>query len=146
MAAADLLIGKAGGLTSSEALARDLPLVIVNPIPGQEERNSDHLLEVGTAVRCNSLPTLAWKVEGLLADPARLERLRAGARRAARPRAALEVAAQMARLLRAVPPEGLPPIPLPAEAAQRGGAPGRSGHPRPSRNPLASCTTRHPGR
>jgi processive 1,2-diacylglycerol beta-glucosyltransferase len=115
MAAADLLIGKAGGLTSSEALARDLPLVIVNPIPGQEERNSDHLLEVGAAIRCNSLPTLAWKVEGLLSDPARLARLREAARQAAHPRAALDVVEKMTALLRAVPPEGLPAFPAPED-------------------------------
>jgi Glycosyltransferase family 28 C-terminal domain len=58
MAAADLLVGKPGGLTSSEALARGLALVIVRPIPGQEERNADHLLEAGAAIRCNNLPPL----------------------------------------------------------------------------------------
>src|SRR5271157_3809550 len=41
MAAADLLIGKAGGLTTSEALARELPMALVEPIPGQEDRDSD---------------------------------------------------------------------------------------------------------
>ncbi len=117
MAAADLLIGKAGGLTSSEALARDLPLVIVNPIPGQEERNSDHLLEAGAAIRCNSLPTLSWKVESLLADAGRLARLRGAARNAARPRAAFDVVAKMTTLLRTTPPEGLPAFPAPGDAA-----------------------------
>src|SRR5437016_5727189 len=61
MAAADLLVGKAGGLTTSEALARALPMALVEPIPGQEERNSDHLLEAGAAIRCNNLPVAAWK-------------------------------------------------------------------------------------
>ena len=59
MAAADILVGKPGGLTTSEALARGLVMVIVNPIPGQEERNADHLLEEGAAIRCNNLPVLA---------------------------------------------------------------------------------------
>ena len=45
MSAADLIVGKPGGLTTCEALAKGLVFVIVNPIPGQEERNSDHLLE-----------------------------------------------------------------------------------------------------
>jgi len=53
MAAADLFVGKAGGLTSSEALARELPVIIINPIPGQEERNTDHLLEAGAARSVN---------------------------------------------------------------------------------------------
>jgi processive 1,2-diacylglycerol beta-glucosyltransferase len=43
--AADLLVGKAGGLTSSEAMARGVPIVAVRPIPGQEERNCDYLQE-----------------------------------------------------------------------------------------------------
>jgi processive 1,2-diacylglycerol beta-glucosyltransferase len=51
MTASDLIVGKPGGLTTCEALAKGLVFVIVNPIPGQEERNSDHLLERGAAIR-----------------------------------------------------------------------------------------------
>jgi processive 1,2-diacylglycerol beta-glucosyltransferase len=88
MAAADLFVGKAGGLSSSEALARGLVLVIVNPIPGQEERNADHFLEEGVAIRCNTLATLSWKISVLLEDPARLGRMRENVKRLARPDAA----------------------------------------------------------
>lgn len=91
MAASDLLVGKAGGLTSSEGLARGLVLVIVNPIPGQEERNSDHFLEEGVAIRCNNLPALAYKVDALLSDRERLERMRIAVRRLARPNAAADI-------------------------------------------------------
>jgi processive 1,2-diacylglycerol beta-glucosyltransferase len=92
MAAADLLVGKAGGLTTSEALARSLPMVLIEPIPGQEERNADHLLEAGAAIRCNNLPVAAWKVAALLDDPARLKAMREAARRIARPQAAADIA------------------------------------------------------
>jgi processive 1,2-diacylglycerol beta-glucosyltransferase len=92
MAAADLLVGKAGGLTTSEALARALPMVLIDPIPGQEERNADHLLEAGAAIRCNNLPVAAWKVAALLDDPARLKRMQEAARCMARPNAASEIA------------------------------------------------------
>jgi processive 1,2-diacylglycerol beta-glucosyltransferase len=91
MAAADLLVGKPGGLTSSEALARGLVLVIVNPIPGQEERNSDHFLEEGVGIRCNNLPALAYKIDTLLADEARFSRMQQAVKRMARPEAASEV-------------------------------------------------------
>jgi processive 1,2-diacylglycerol beta-glucosyltransferase len=91
MAAADVLVGKPGGLTTSEALAKELLIVIVNPIPGQEERNSDHLLEQGAAIRCNNLPVLAYKIDQLLAAPARAAEMRQNALRLARPRAALEI-------------------------------------------------------
>ena len=92
MAAADLLVGKAGGLTTSEALARALPMVLIDPIPGQEERNADHLLEAGAAIRCNNLPVAAWKVATLLDDPNRLKRMQDAARRMARPNAAADIA------------------------------------------------------
>jgi processive 1,2-diacylglycerol beta-glucosyltransferase len=88
MAASDLMVGKPGGLTTSEALAKGLIMVIVNPIPGQEERNSDHLLEEGVAIRCNNIPVLAHKIDRLLNDPARLVSMRANVRRLASPRAA----------------------------------------------------------
>jgi processive 1,2-diacylglycerol beta-glucosyltransferase len=92
MAAANLLVGKAGGLTTSEALARALPMVLIEPIPGQEERNADHLLEAGAAIRCNNLPVAAWKVATLLDDPARLRQMQEAARRMARPCAAADIA------------------------------------------------------
>jgi processive 1,2-diacylglycerol beta-glucosyltransferase len=91
MAASDLLVGKAGGLTSSEALARGLALVIVNPIPGQEERNSDHFLEEGVGIRCNNLPALAHKIDTLLADKERFSRMQQAVKRMARPDAASDV-------------------------------------------------------
>jgi len=92
MAAAEIVVSKPGGLTSSEVLARGAAMAIVNPIPGQESRNSDFLLENGAAVRINSIATLPYKLSQLLADPARLARLRRNARRLARPKAAFDVA------------------------------------------------------
>ena len=91
MAASDLLVGKSGGLTSSEALARGLVLVVVNPIPGQEERNSDHFLEEGVAIRCNNLPALPFKIDTLLSDKERFSRMRQAVKRLARPHAASEI-------------------------------------------------------
>jgi processive 1,2-diacylglycerol beta-glucosyltransferase len=88
MAAADLLVGKAGGLTTSEALARALPMTIVEPIPGQESRNADHLLEAGAAVRCNNLPAAPWKIAGLLECPEKLAAMKSAAVKMARPDAA----------------------------------------------------------
>jgi processive 1,2-diacylglycerol beta-glucosyltransferase len=91
MKAADLVVSKPGGLTTSETLACGAVMVVVNPIPGQETRNSDYLLENGAAVKVNTAGTLAWKVSALLKDPERLARLRANVVRIARPRAAYDV-------------------------------------------------------
>jgi processive 1,2-diacylglycerol beta-glucosyltransferase len=99
MAAADLLVGKAGGLTTSEALARNLPMALIEPIPGQEERNADHLLEAGAAIRCNNLPAAAWKIAQLLDDSPRLGHMRDAARALAKPNAAANIAEDALRLL-----------------------------------------------
>ncbi|MGQ9650726.1 MAG: MGDG synthase family glycosyltransferase [Phycisphaerae bacterium] len=98
MAAADLVVGKPGGLTTSEALARSLVYVIVNPIPGQEERNADHLLEEGVAIRCNNLPVLAYKIDCLLGNPERLAAMKANVQRIARPRAAYDIVNKLREL------------------------------------------------
>ncbi|MDQ3623315.1 MAG: glycosyltransferase [Verrucomicrobiota bacterium] len=91
MRISDLFIGKPGGLTTSEALAVGLPMAIVAPIPGQEERNTDHLLEDGVAIRCNEMTTIPFKIDRLLDDPARLASMRARALAAGRPHAARAV-------------------------------------------------------
>ena len=98
MSASDVLLGKPGGLTTSEALSKGLVFVIVNPIPGQEERNSDHLLEEGVAIRCNNLPVLAYKVDQLLEDTERFRRMQANAWRLARPHAARDVVNKLLEL------------------------------------------------
>ena len=95
MTASDLVLGKPGGLTTCEALAKGLVFVIVNPIPGQEERNSDHLLEAGVGIRCNNLPTLAYKLDRLLSDRARFATMQENSRRMGRPNAAKEIVQQL---------------------------------------------------
>ncbi len=91
MAAADLAITKPGGLTTSECLAMGLPMIVVSPIPGQEERNADFLLENGAALKACDAGALAWRVQDLLADRQRLARLRENAHRLGRPDAARQV-------------------------------------------------------
>jgi processive 1,2-diacylglycerol beta-glucosyltransferase len=92
MCAADVVVSKPGGLTTSEVLARGAAMAIVNPIPGQESRNSDYLLEHGAAIKINNLATMPMKLTKLLSDPARLESLKSNARQIAKPRAAYDVA------------------------------------------------------
>ena len=98
MSASDLIVGKPGGLTTCEALAKGLVFVIANPIPGQEERNADHLLEQGAAIRSNNPATLGYKIEKLINDPQRLNTMRANAQNFARPNAAFDIADKLANL------------------------------------------------
>jgi processive 1,2-diacylglycerol beta-glucosyltransferase len=92
MQMSDLFIGKPGGLTTAECLASGLPMVIVSPIPGQEDRNSDHLLEKGIAIKCNEFTTLPYKIDGLFDEPGRLETMRRNALAFGRPHAATTIA------------------------------------------------------
>ncbi len=91
MAAGDLAITKPGGLTTSECLAMGLPMIVVAPIPGQEERNADFLLENGAALKACDTGALVYRVTRLLDEPGRLETLRRNAARLGRPDAARSV-------------------------------------------------------
>jgi processive 1,2-diacylglycerol beta-glucosyltransferase len=99
MACADLVITKPGGLTSSECLAMGLPMIVNSPIPGQEERNADFLLEQGVALKAFDSITLEYRVDYLLAHPEKLADMRRNAQALGRPNAAKQVlAAVMANL------------------------------------------------
>jgi processive 1,2-diacylglycerol beta-glucosyltransferase len=91
MRISDLAISKTGGLTSSECLAAGLPLIAYKPYPGQEERNCNYLLEEGAAVRIQQISGLAYKVDGLIEEPGRLEGMKDNALRIARPDAASRI-------------------------------------------------------
>ena len=92
MDAAHLIVTKPGGMTTSECLAKGLPMVIVNPLPGQEERNADFLLEKGIALRVHDLADLADEVDILLKSPDHLSRMSKAAYENAKPNAADDVA------------------------------------------------------
>ena len=113
MAVADLLITKPGGLTSSEALAMGKPLLILNPIPGQEAANSDFLLERGAAAKVNRVEDLPYRVKQLLAGRKLADMARA-ARKLGRPQAARDICEEVTRratgLGVAIAPAATPPI------------------------------------
>ncbi|MBC7514233.1 MAG: galactosyldiacylglycerol synthase [Herminiimonas sp.] len=91
MACADLIVTKSGGLTSAECLAAALPMVINAPIPGQEERNADYLVEQGVALKAIDPVTVEYRVRHLLAHPDLRRRMAQQARAIARPDAAAAV-------------------------------------------------------
>jgi processive 1,2-diacylglycerol beta-glucosyltransferase len=90
MAVADLIITKPGGLTTSEALAMGKPLLIVNPIPGQEAANSDFLLERGAAVKVNRVEDLPFRLDKLFGS-AKLSQMARAAVALGKPRAAQDI-------------------------------------------------------
>lgn len=89
MQAADILISKPGGLTSAESLCCGLPMIIVNPIPGQEERNSRYLVKHESAIRVSHENEIADVVNNLLRKPEILKRMQENALCLAKPNAAI---------------------------------------------------------
>lgn len=93
MACADIIVTKPGGLTTSESLAMGLAMVVIAPIPGQEEHNANFLLERGAALQAFDPITLEYRIRTLLAHPARLAEMRAKAQALGKPAAASRVLA-----------------------------------------------------
>jgi processive 1,2-diacylglycerol beta-glucosyltransferase len=91
MAMASLFIGKPGGLSTSECLACGLPMLIWNPIPGQEVFNSVYLLENGAAFHPDNITTLPYRIDELLKHPEKLEQMRNNAKALGRPTAARDI-------------------------------------------------------
>ena len=76
MSISDLVVTKPGGLTSSESLASDLPLLIINPIPGQEEENAEYLQKSGAAVWLKDNDNIEETIDGILSDTVKLEKMK----------------------------------------------------------------------
>ena len=91
MAAADILISKSGGLTSAEAMSKHLPMIIVDPIPGQETRNAEMIVESGAGFLALDLPNVSYKLRRAIENPALLRRARAGTCELAKPHAAMDI-------------------------------------------------------
>ena len=88
MEVSDLLITKPGGLTASEALSKGLPIVIMNPIPGQEEKNTDFLLRSKAAVKVRNIRSLSPEIKRMLVQPGLLQQMKEEAQKIAYPASA----------------------------------------------------------
>jgi processive 1,2-diacylglycerol beta-glucosyltransferase len=96
MMAADLAITKPGGLSTSECLICGLPMLLVNPIPGQEERNAAFLMQEGVALRADDPVTLQYRLQKLISDPELLASMRDRAIALGKPQAAQHVLERVA--------------------------------------------------
>ncbi|MGL5329875.1 MAG: MGDG synthase family glycosyltransferase [Peptostreptococcaceae bacterium] len=76
LASVDILVSKPGGLTTTEALLKELPMIIPYYIPGQEEENLDFLSNCGVALKPTKKFTLTVLLKVLIDDPTRLEMLK----------------------------------------------------------------------
>jgi processive 1,2-diacylglycerol beta-glucosyltransferase len=91
MNAADVLVSKAGGLTSAEAMALALPMIIVDPIPGQETRNAEIIVEQRAGWKALDIANLGYKLKRVIEQPEMLATARVAAAGLGRPDAAHEI-------------------------------------------------------
>lgn len=92
MSLSDILISKPGGLTTTEAFLKQIPLIIPFFIPGQEEENVDFLLNHGLAFRTTRKYSLKVLIKGLINQPTRLDAMRERMATYAKPYAARDLA------------------------------------------------------
>lgn len=92
MEVSTMIVTKPGGMTTSECLAKGLPMVLINPIPGQEMRNAHFLLSKGIAIQVDDSSALGEEIEVLLKSPEKLAAMRRAAYENSHPHAALDIA------------------------------------------------------
>ena len=85
MSISSLVVTKPGGLTSSESLASGLPIVIINPIPGQEEQNAEYLEKNNSAIWIKKDDDINSIVNNLLSDSKKLDEMKKNAKLIAKP-------------------------------------------------------------
>ena len=96
----DILVTKPGGLTTAEALAKGLPIIIVNPIPGQEAKNTEFLLKAKAAEKAKNSLDAAMLIEDLLKNPVKLNKLKLAAKKCAMPQSAFKIAEFMLKIIK----------------------------------------------
>ena len=84
MSISDLVVTKPGGLTTTESLASELPMVIINPIPGQEEENAKFLVENDIAIWIKKEDNVQEVLENLFLNPETLENMKQNTKKLAK--------------------------------------------------------------
>ncbi|MCM8779391.1 MAG: glycosyltransferase [Candidatus Omnitrophica bacterium] len=92
MGASDLVITKPGGLTIAEALAKNLPFILIEPVGGQEEKNLEFAIEKGVAIYAKQIEEIPKIIGELFENPSQLELMRVQAKKLAHPNSAREIA------------------------------------------------------
>lgn len=91
MSISSFVITKPGGLTSSESLASSLPMIIINPLPGQEEANATYLENTGAAIWIKKDDNIDDIISNIVKSPSKLEEMKNFAKTAAKPDAAKDI-------------------------------------------------------
>ncbi|MPN63986.1 Processive diacylglycerol beta-glucosyltransferase [bioreactor metagenome] len=99
MKVADLLISKAGGLTTTEAITLGLPMLIVRPTPGQEDGNTDYLIKAKAGIYVKDVKEIGKVVKKILRDSNKLKEMKKNSKKIAKPEASETIIKEMLSLL-----------------------------------------------
>ncbi len=91
-AMSDLVITKPGGLTTAELMSIPLPIIITDPLPGQEQRNTEYLIKNGVAIKIDNIKELPTIIKDLINNKEKLLNLKNNSKKLSNPDAALKVA------------------------------------------------------
>jgi processive 1,2-diacylglycerol beta-glucosyltransferase len=100
MEVSDIIVTKPGGITTAEALAKGLPMLIINPLPGQEAMNTKFLLAEGVAVKAQEPVDVITLLEELLYNKAKLRIMSDRARKLSKPDSGIRIAQLMLELIK----------------------------------------------
>jgi processive 1,2-diacylglycerol beta-glucosyltransferase len=92
MVVSDILLTKPGGITTAEALAKNLPMLIVKPLPGQEQNNTNFLLRQGVVLKAENVKDTVAKLKLLLNNQGEISRIKNNISRLAMPYSSLKIA------------------------------------------------------
>jgi len=101
MKSCDLVISKAGGIVSSEAMASELPMIIVDPIPGQEDNNKKYLVKKGAAfstTKIQKLLDIKNQMIYLINHPSKLKKMKKAAKEIGKPKAAATIVKEILKI------------------------------------------------
>lgn len=96
----DLIITKPGGMTIAESLVKELPIIIISPIPGQEERNAHFLTNVGAAARILDTDDVDAVLNQILDNPLRIKHMKEMCRFLAKPNSSQDTVSLLEKLVR----------------------------------------------
>ncbi len=99
MDAADCLLSKPGGITTSESLAKGLPMLMIHPLPGVEDRNVEFLQANGAAIYITKTWQISDAIHLLFQCPGRIDRLRESIQAIAKPHATQDLCQHIAQTI-----------------------------------------------
>jgi processive 1,2-diacylglycerol beta-glucosyltransferase len=99
MEISEMIVTKPGGMTTTEALIKGLPMIIIKPIPGQEAKNTHFLLAHNVAVNAETTTQVANYVAEFFRNPSRLQEMRNASKALGRPNAAHDAAREILQLI-----------------------------------------------